>query len=258
MTTARLRVRGMGILGLALALGCGGETTGPEIPQGAGLAVVLPEGLGDTTEVRVELWAENVVVPTTCPDWQPVVTGRASRPFDDSCTLGRLWIRDLLGNEVRLREGVRWTGRIPGWDGLSDSGAEAPAGVYPVHWECEDSQNPFVFDGHYYVPSPEEPHACDWILWSATVGSAAGRRFEFKPFPVRFGVLSVVPGLGIPVSAFFENPYRLRVRFPGGRVFEREVTLIEKQFTEVRVDGIPAPAGGTRNAASNATRTGVR
>jgi hypothetical protein len=244
MTTALPWFRRVGVAGIVLLLGCGGDPTGPAVPQGAGLAVVLPDSLGDSVAVRVELWRENVVPPPTCSNREAPAVGPASPAIEDSCTVGSLWIRDLLGNVVRVREGVRWNGRIPGWDGRSDSGAEVPAGVYPVHWECGDSRNPFVFDGHYYVPSPDDPGSCDWILWSTTVNTAAGRRFTFRPFPVKFGVLSLVTASGIPAAAFFENPYRVRIRIPERGVFEREVTLIEKQYTEVRVEGSP-PAGGS-------------
>jgi len=259
MTTALPGLRRVGLAGIVLLLGCGGDPTGPAVPQGAGLAVVLPEGLGDSVGVTVELWRENVVPPSTCEGWIPPAGRPAPVALDDSCTVGTLVIRDLLGNEVRTRRGIPWTGRMPGWDGLSDAGAEAPAGVYPVRWECGDSQNPFVFNGSYYVPDPADPGSCDWILWSATVNTRAGKRFDFRPFPIRFQVLSVVPGPGVPAWAAFDNPYRVRVRLPGGDVFEREVTLIEKQYTEVRVEAPPPAAGrGGAGATENEARTGVR
>ncbi len=259
-TISTRRLIGAGALACLLALSaCGDDPVRPEPIDGAGLRLVFDDVVPVDGEVLVELWRSAETLPPTCVLNPPAGVAVSRLASDgtarngslasavilspaqpDLCSRGTYAIRNILGEVVKNVAEEPWPGHAPAWNTLDDGGEPVRSGIYPIHWECIDSDRSFTFDGHYYVSGPDEEGACDWLVWSDLLAPAPGEsRFDITGFPVDFTILTVEPGSENAKTVVFTNPYLLQVHVPGRPTFGAEVELEEGSFTEVRVT-IPA------------------
>jgi hypothetical protein len=240
------------LMPLLVVAACGDDPVRPEPIEGAGIRFVFEDAVPVIGGVRVELWRSSAVAPPTCLVGDGAIRAQVSAEAGalalllapaqpDSCTRGTYVIRNILGDTVRAVADESWEGRAPSWNKISDDGRYVPSGIYPIRWQCLDSANPFIFEGHYYVYGPDEVGSCSWLIWSDLLDlSGARSRFEFTGFPESLTILTVVPGTEDAQSVAFSNPYLLRVHVPDRPLVQKVVTLEEGSFTEVRVSLSPA------------------
>lgn len=241
-------------------MGCS-EDPAPVPLGGAGLRVQLPDEAAGMGLLSIELWETDSPadppqlycwardgLARTAPRPGVVPAGElAQDPID--CGAWEVEIFDLLGNLVRtetVETGPGAAGRAWDWrdavgeelvPALDDRGEPVPGGIYPTQQRC--TVDPLSFSGHYVIIREEAEFTCDWMIWSATVDPAETLSPAFSPFPVDFDILTYLiddEDKVRTVTAFFRNPYLLRVRDAGGVVrYQSPVELVNEEFVTVPV-----------------------
>jgi len=236
-------------LAAVMITGCGESQVEREIEGGGGVRFVLPAE-ADGVPARFEVWHRNAVDAPGCAPL-PAAASRSGRllypavePEQLECSGMQVDIWDYTGRPVRHEDQVRFDVRAWGWDQKDDQGDPVASGFYPTHQPCVDNED-FWFDGVYFVLLAEERrlnHArgnCEWPLWIRGIpGENVGGAMEFSPMPILWNYdlrdTSVTRNL-----IKFRNPYTVRVRVEGYKVFEQDVELVDGFHTEVRVALVP-------------------
>lgn len=239
------------LLGAAIA-SCGEDPVQPPFAIGAGLRFEIPDSLRSLAGMRIELWHDNATPPPRCvEDQERKGPDALLLPFDfsplqvDTCGGWSAEIRDFAGRPVRVEPDLPYTGRAYGWDQADDAGNPVPSGLYFTDQACTDPAGRFFFNGAYFIHRDRERlTSCRWPLWIEEPGALPEEGIlEYGPFPLaaEWRILDVS---GAPVETVpFTNPYLVRIVAPGRTPFEQAVTLVDREFTTIRVRLEPEPAG---------------